>query len=334
MKIIIDEREQLLYEKCKEITRNHFSQTNYLTIEKTPLHIGDVYITTDEERHVCVIERKTLQDLLASFKDGRYEEQSHRLIHSTKIHTHNIIYIIEGMMSQCRTFMEKKLIYSAITSLNHFKGMTVLRTSGIQETSELIVWYSDKIERNFLKHICPKYLSNIYGHPNKDFDGNELIVESETLKETTNDDVPEESITQIQQQPPQPLPPTTENENNFMSFEEKTTTPSKDNIFVVKKSKKENITPDNIGSIILSQIPFVNSVTANTIMKQYEYSLKNLIKDLETNRDCLNQICIESIVNGKTKKRKIASNAINNIYVYLVEGGKLSTPTNDGGNLG
>jgi len=46
---------------------------------------------------------------------------------------------------------------------------------------------------------------------------------------------------------------------------------------VVKKVKKENITPDNIGSIILSQIPGVSSKTAEVIIDKYK-TILNLLQ--------------------------------------------------------
>ena len=42
-----------------------------------------------------IIERKTLNDLASSLRDGRYREQSYRL-NGTNIHNHNIVYLIEG----------------------------------------------------------------------------------------------------------------------------------------------------------------------------------------------------------------------------------------------
>jgi ERCC4-type nuclease len=147
MKIIIDERETELYEKCVNLDNE-----SLVVIQKEVLHIGDISIKSNEDNELCIIERKSLQDLLSSIKDGRYEEQSHRLIHASDHHTHNIIYIIEGMMS---TIKEKKLIYSSITSLNYYKGFSVLRTNNIQETADLIMGMAKKMEKNSIKNIQP-----------------------------------------------------------------------------------------------------------------------------------------------------------------------------------
>ena len=47
-----------------------------------------------------IIERKSLSDLIASIKDGRYNEQSYRLIHSSGLYRHHIVYLIEGGFAQ------------------------------------------------------------------------------------------------------------------------------------------------------------------------------------------------------------------------------------------
>jgi crossover junction endonuclease MUS81 len=105
------------------------SDPNYVTMEVEPLPIGDILVKTDEGKDVMIVERKTLQDLLASIKDGRYEEQSHRLRNASGFPTHNVLYIIEGMYSTLRTSLEKKLVISTIASLNYFKGFSVIRTA-------------------------------------------------------------------------------------------------------------------------------------------------------------------------------------------------------------
>ena len=72
MKVIIDEREQSLYEKCYSIVHLDGNCTN-VQLSKKVIPLGDILINTDEDKPVCIIERKSLTDLLASIKDGRYE---------------------------------------------------------------------------------------------------------------------------------------------------------------------------------------------------------------------------------------------------------------------
>ena len=88
MKIILDNRENPLYEKCSTILK--ISKNEDLILSKEVLSIGDILIQTNEGKDIILIERKSIQDLLSSIKDGRYEEQSHRLIHSSGIPLHNI----------------------------------------------------------------------------------------------------------------------------------------------------------------------------------------------------------------------------------------------------
>jgi hypothetical protein len=80
------------------------------------------------------------------------------LKHASGFAPHNVVYLIEGVFSSLRTSLEKKLVLSAMTSLYYFKGFAVLRTSGLQETAELLIHMADKIDRNFMKGVLPWYL--------------------------------------------------------------------------------------------------------------------------------------------------------------------------------
>jgi ERCC4-type nuclease len=101
----------------------------------------------------------------------------------------------------------------------------------------------------------------------------------------------------------------TENNNEILEQSEK------DYISVVKKVKKENITPENIGEIMLCQIPGISSVTALAIMEKYT-SISNLIKELELNNDCLKDICSTNV---KGQTRKINKTSISNIVKFLLK---------------
>jgi ERCC4-type nuclease len=235
MRVIIDNREHSLYEKCETILTN---DRGYATIEKQVLPIGDILIKTDEGKDVMIIERKTLADLLASIKDGRYEEQSHRLKYASGFPSHNVLYIIEGMFSTLRTIMEKKLIISTMASLNYFKGFSVIRTSGIQETAEILLYFSDKIDRNFMKGILPSYLltsTNVDGHS----DGNTVVTSTNVDGHSDGNTVTSTNDTTVEKR-------------SYSGF--------------VKAVKKENITQENISEIMLCQIPNISSVYAKSIL--------------------------------------------------------------------
>jgi len=271
MHIIIDERERDLYEKIDNIV-NFSGNNTSIQISREVLPLGDILIRTDGQRNVVLIERKSFSDLLASIKDGRYEEQSYRLIHSGEYSPHNIIYMIEGMYSQVRTPMEKRIILSAMTSLNHFKGFSVCRTCSLNETAEHIVWMAEKMEKEFQRGKRAAY----------------TIGQAVELQEG-GESVPEASNTLGEPQP---------SSANYCT--------------VVKKVKKDNVTPENIGEIILCQIPGISSVTAMAIMKQYG-TFSNLIDEIRSNPSSLENIVCEN--GGKT--RKISKTCAKNVIEYL-----------------
>jgi ERCC4-type nuclease len=275
MHIIVDEREHDLYSKLDSIVNFEGNNTS-IQISKEVLLLGDILIQTDGQRQVVLIERKSLSDLLASIKDGRYEEQSYRLIHTGEYSPHNIIYMIEGMFSQLRTPMEKRIVLSAITSLNHFKGFSVLRTCSLNETAEQIVWMAEKMEKDFQKGKRPAYTISTPPIAQTSVDGGN--------NEKSNEDTQAQSVAA----------------ENYCT--------------VVKKVKKDNITPDNIGEIILCQIPGISSITAIAIMKQYGTFTK-LIDDIRINPGALENIVCYN--NGKS--RKISKSCVKNIIDYLTK---------------
>jgi crossover junction endonuclease MUS81 len=83
---------------------------------------------------------------------------------------------------------------------------------------------------------------------------------------------------------------------------------------VVKKVKKDNITPDNIGAILLSQIPGVSSKTAKIIINKYQ-TILNLLQCLEKDTSCLDNLTYKT---SKGQDRRISQTAIKNIIQYLL----------------
>ena len=74
-----------------------------------------------------------------------------------------------------------------------------------------------------------------------------------------------------------------------------------DYVSVIKTCKKENVTPQNIGEIMLCQIPGVGSAAAIAIIQHFK-SIVNLIADLqEHGESCMKSIEIAAS-SGKSKK--------------------------------
>lgn len=290
MFIKIDNRENELIEKIKNLVL-FIPSFKQLTILIDNLPLGDIIISDNIEDKL-IIERKTINDLLASIKDGRYEEQSYRL-NGINHHNHNIIYLIEGDVNRYNKFktdnnLEKLTTYSAMFSLNYFKGFSVFRSFNIDETAIMICNIAYKLNKETISGKTAYYKLK----PN-----NTITVKEE--KENIIDTPVNEDKTIL-----------VEKEE---TIEEEVT--AKDYVCVIKKVKKENITPDNIGEIMLCQIPGISSVTALAIMEKYG-SITELIKQIDADNNCMKDI---SYTNSKGQTRKINKTSIANIVKYLMK---------------
>ena len=243
MKVIIDERETSLHELC---LNSEFLNKETIVLEKRVLQLGDIlFMSDDESTTFLCIERKSLQDLLASIKDGRYTEQSYRLTNCFP-NPHNVVYLLEGMLS---TVNDKKLVISCIASLNYFKGFSLHRTVSLAETAMYILCMADKMAREFKKGTKP------------------------------------------------------------VGAIEKQDAESTDYCDVVKVSKKANITKENIGQMILMQIPGISSATAIEIMKPFS-SFLEFVDCIRSDSEYLSKI--------KVNGRKIGSNVVKGINEFIL----------------
>jgi ERCC4-type nuclease len=306
MFVQIDNREASLFTKCQDMS----SLFSGVQLVSSVLTLGDIVFYTSADaaadatvEPLVIIERKSFQDLLASIKDGRYEEQSYRLIGSANIPRHHILYIVEGMFTQLRSPQEKKMVMSAIISLNLFKGFSVYRTASLHETAEWIMSLASKINKEFGKgkrfahSIPPAVVPSPPSSLSPLLETND-IHNTETIRETPPSDAPLSLST------PTPI---------SVETAETETTGGNNYCHVVKKVKKDNITPENIGEIMLCQIPGISSVLAIEIMKEFG-NLPNLLTEVKSNPQRLENIRLTS--NGKS--RKIAKNVVENIRKYLV----------------
>ena len=309
MKVIVDEREHDLYDKL-DILMCMQTRAGCVDLSKEVLPIGDVLIQTNEGKDVLIIERKTFADLLSSIKDGRYEEQSYRLLNSSGFPPHSVFYLLEGMFSQLRTGLESKIIYSAMTSLQFFKGFSVHRAATVNESAEWILHMAEKIGREFSKGRIPYYLSNAYlGNLHKSTNGQDASCPQNVLYPFSNRPNAIANVTANAIEPGVATEPVVAIEP--VSSTEPT---SSNYCTVVKKVKKDNVTPENIGEIILCQIPGISSVTAMAIMKEFK-TFPHLIEELQRNPQCIENMTIET--NGKT--RKINKSSLDNIRKYLLQ---------------
>jgi ERCC4-type nuclease len=188
-------------------------------IKSERLPIGDIILhDPTQEKDIVLFERKTLNDLAASIRDGRYKEQSFRLIETataTGFNTHHIVYIIEGDLSRYddrHSQITKTALQSAMVSLLYYKGFSVIRTMNVCETADFILHFADKVAKEGPLSIA----------------------------DTT------------------------------AAYSEVST----------KKEKRDYITRENIGEIMLAQVPGVSAKMASAILSKYGGSIYEFLGDL------------------------------------------------------
>jgi ERCC4-type nuclease len=258
MLIKVDYRETDLLSRLTDI--NKYAD---ITIQSANLPLGDIIICTDDGLEKVMIERKTLKDLAASIRDGRYKEQGFRL-NACDVPNHNIFYLLEGNLQTYKPFhkgaVDKYALLSSMVSITYYKGFSLYRANTLEESAEWLLQIAYKTGK---EGGNPFYMTS-----SLNVDANH-----------TDNSVVDDSYSTI-----------------------------------LKRTKKNNITPENIGEIMLSQIPNVSTGVAITIMEKYK-TLKNLMDALSLDKNALDSI---KTVNKTGQSRKINKTTIENIYTYLL----------------
>ena len=177
-----------------------------------------------------------------------------------------------------------------MTSLAVFKGFSVQRTTSLAETAEWILFFVEKIVREEKKGkfvVSAAAATAPTPQPISNNDSAELNGDDDTATETSNEQTDE----QLASTPPPP--------------------PPYSSVGGIKQKKNENITPENIGEILLCQIPSIQHLTAVAIMRNFT-SFADLIEKLKTDKKCLDGIRVGD------KKRRISKTSVDNIIKYLL----------------
>ena len=212
-------------------------------IKSERLPLGDIILhdpRQGQQKDIVIFERKTLADLAASIRDGRYKEQSFRLIETaaaTGFHTHNIVYIIEGDLARYdeqHTQITKTALQSAMVSLMYYKGFSVVRTMNVGETADFILHFADKVAKESAAGAKPAYTHAV-------------IADTGTATAT-------------------PM---------AQAYSEVS----------AKKEKRDYITRENIGEIMLAQVPGVSAKMAAAILAKYGGSIYEFLGDLHRKID-------------------------------------------------
>ena len=251
MKIIckIDTRERKLIQIITPLFENRYRDKYDIQLDICNLDLGDIVITDEYENTLMIIERKTLNDLLASIKDGRYKNQSQRL-NAINIENNSIVYLIEGnVMFPNITITQRDQILSSCFSLTHTKGFSLYKSTNLQESAEYIL----RVCYKFFKNETSKQETNsISTEKLIDFSENKVCLSNDTDKVNESNDEKKSSSCSL--------------------------------IDIKKMKKNKHINSENIHIMMLCQVPGISEKTGTMIVEQYKSSY-DFISYIRDNRE-------------------------------------------------
>lgn len=140
----IDNREH----KLKTLLQDSLSNNNNIIVEN--LECGD-FIIEHDRNVIMIFERKTINDLLASVKDGRYRIQKEKMLNCNE--HHKIMYIIEGSIKwNDDNDVDKKSIISSIINTQIRDKILVVQTTDIQDTCHFLIQTFQRISKDPSKY--------------------------------------------------------------------------------------------------------------------------------------------------------------------------------------
>lgn len=138
VQIIVDSRETKLFSLLTERDLDIYKDN--ISIQKEQLELGDIHIIFNEITYIY--ERKTVNDLLSSIKDGRYKEQKNRLL----ANSFNNNYIIEGdTITSNKNFKNQKTLTSIYLNSIYRDKINVFFTTNIDDTVTFLLLLVSKI---------------------------------------------------------------------------------------------------------------------------------------------------------------------------------------------
>lgn len=150
--LIVDNREfaiSNILESANLMNSNHFrvelrtlTVSDFLWVWRKRTGLGDEYIAG------YAVERKTIEDLSTSIKDGRYEEQKSRLAKAPGLN--RIVYIVEGSYEETAqsslSLVSEQAIQTSIRHTEMTQGFSVIETKNIQDTANALIEMHARIE--------------------------------------------------------------------------------------------------------------------------------------------------------------------------------------------
>jgi ERCC4-type nuclease len=147
VRLFVDHRERWWTEAEQE---DDVEQSD-IQVEWMTLDLGDFMIESDGEQ-VMLIERKTVKDLWASLRDGRFREQLHRIRQNPPVL--KPLYIIEGSIN----FFEEKLYGFDDVEMTSMRS--ACRNLMIRDRIPVIFTSNTRMTRNAILDMCAAIASS------------------------------------------------------------------------------------------------------------------------------------------------------------------------------
>lgn len=278
----------------------------HVTTATPNLEVGDIHLLAigdlGQVQAQLILERKTLADMVASVKDGRYREQKLRLDSTVNNlpHPTRYVYILEG--TQHTQQHELPQLFGAWISSQFRDSIPVIRTISPEETCDFVLRLCDRMYKNFAE-LFPSAKSR---------------TSTDTTKTIT---LTGESAGSSQ--PPPELDQSTEVRSIQVSgsavggsgYLEAA-------VGGIKTKKKDNLTPALCQQLMICNIPGISSSLAVPIIQHFG-SLSALVKYLadDTQTQEVKIKCIAGIqlasVTSTGKARTVGPAAASKVYEYL-----------------
>lgn len=160
--LLLDNRE-VRAKNDRDYIQNTLSNAGVTSITRA-LSVGDAMWIAREcalpNREIAldhIVERKRLDDLVASIKDGRFHDQKFRL---TKSGARNVTYIIEDYNIGDTSNM-REAIETAVSSTQVVNGFFVKRTAKLDDTIRYLVRMTKMLEGIYARRPLPLIPSNL-----------------------------------------------------------------------------------------------------------------------------------------------------------------------------
>ena len=267
-------------------------------MEVKNLDIGDIIISNGS--HKLIIERKTVNDLVSSIKDGRYREQKMRLLSYQKKNINSrIIYLIEGYELSTRLKNEQGALHGSLISMSLRDNIPIFRAKDVSNSVVFILRLYSRMTKNAAELF-----------PTVSRSESEIKSISIGIKSDTDDNV---TVNQMRDGDDKDV-----RQIDLRGGGNITTSTPKCYLDNIKIKKKENITADNWFTLALANIPGVSINIAKTITSKYE-KMQDLIDayekmDEEKYKEKL--LCDIKIIDANRKVGKVISKKV---YDYLIK---------------